>query len=120
MGRLLVGREAHISRMVVRLKMRMKVMRKKKKKTRRRKRKKRLMMSATVVRTRGPSRNKVASLNASPQRRLSKLSLHHCLRRAVHLNNTSSTTRANTGKNITSAHTTWATRTEVATAKTTK
>ena len=120
MGRLLVGREAHISRMVVRLKMRMKVMRKKKKKTRRMKRKKRLMMSATVVRTRGPSRNKVASLNASPQRRLSKLSLHHCLRRAVHLNNTSSTTRANTGKNITSAHTTWATRTEVATAKTTK
>jgi len=120
MGRLLVGREAHISRMVVRLKMRMKVMRKRKKKTRRRKRKKRLMMSATVVRTRGPSRNRVASLNASPQRRLSKLSLHHCLRRAVHLNNTSSTTRANTGKNITSAHTTWVTRTEVAAAKTTK
>lgn len=119
MGRLLVGREAHISRMVVRLKMRMKVMRKKKK-TRRRKRKKRLMMSATVARIRGPSRNRVASLNASPQRRLSKLSLHHCLRRAVHLNNTSSTTRANTGKNITSAHTTWATRTEVAAAKTTK
>jgi len=119
MGRLLVGREAHISRMVVRLKMRMKVMRKKKK-TRRRKRKKRLMMSATVMQIRGPSRNKVASLNASPQRRLSKLSLHHCLRRAVHLNNTSSTTRANTGKNITSALTTWATRTEVAAAKTTK
>jgi len=120
MGRLLVGQAAHISRMVVRLKMRMKVMRKKKKKTRRRKRTKRLMMSATVVQTRGPSRNRVASLNASPQRRLSKLSLHHCLRRAVHLNNTSSTTRANTGKNITSALTTWATRTEVAAAKTTK